>query len=133
MCVNGDLASVDNQNSDYVSAQYMQYGYSQTLNARVTQCADLPIENEGLYKFVLLAQFTSHSSIPPYLQGKQFFTRCNDPTTNTDVYTITGMSKKSQPPCQYFGCATGTQATPDKLLFTMVQTEKTLAEVCAEA
>jgi len=44
-------------------------------------CQELPLQNQVFrtlpsVKFDILAQFTSHSSLPPYLYGKRFFLSC---------------------------------------------------------
>lgn len=142
ICVNGDNASVDNQNATYIPIQTMQYRVPPPDVQPFVQCSDLPVDEDPFYRFTIPAVFTSHSSIPPYLQNKRFFTRCHNMDTNTTntfdtvTYEIgggSGIAKKNVAPCQYFGCVDSNPllATDSAKLFSLLESEKTLAEFCA--
>ena len=143
ICVNQQTAGVLGSVSTYVPTYVMQASApDQQLSGTLTQCGDLPTNQNPNYQFNLPAVFTNHPLVPDYLQGKRFFTRCTNPNDpgNFDVfaYPVTGGTnyKRINPLCQYYsttGCVDGTPAqNTAQPLFTMLLSEKTLWEICEE-
>jgi hypothetical protein len=136
MCINGVMGSTQASISQYANSQtfwtplqYLQWQVSIS-QADFVQCFDLPYTSNPSNRFTIPAKFTEHNSIPSYLRNTTFYTRCVDIPKN--LYAKAGgPNLVTTNPCQYYDC-TDMTPLPENKLFSLLQTEKTLWEVCAE-
>jgi hypothetical protein len=132
ICVNDIDSSIGNINDSmsFIPSTWLQNPVQGSSFSSLS-CQELPLTNQvtrasGSLKYDILAEFTSHSSLPQYLYGKRFFLSC--PQENNmgfsaqsggNTYTI-----KYQNPSQYIG-------EDDHPLFTLVNSLEDYRLLCA--
>jgi hypothetical protein len=124
ICVNSLDASF---NSQWIGANYLSVPLISLTNAGTPQQASLGINCESYIDTSLLpnrpayafkARFTSHSSIPPQLQNKLFYTRC----PNSNVIAVGSDNFKYYSSIQY--------DSNGNALFDLVDEQTTLEQLC---
>lgn len=133
ICVNDIDSSIGNLDSisimSFLPSTWLQNPVQGTFSS--LSCQEIPLQNQVTrvlpsIKYDILAEFNSHSSLPPHLVGKRFFLSCPQqnnigftPQTGGQTYTV-----KYQNPQQYLG-------EDDQPLFTLVNTLESYVKVCA--
>jgi len=118
ICVNTLDASF---NSSWIGASYLTMPLTSLTGAQVEgiNCEsfiDTSVQ-PNTPAYTLKARFTSHSSIPPQLQNKLFFTRC----PNSNAFGVGADNYRLDPIVQYVN------GVP---LFDLVDVQSTLADFC---